>query len=481
MLRSLVLALACATAVFGQALPLEGIAHVGYRAGDLDKAEAYYSGVLGLPRAFRTNDGAAFYKVSDEQYVEIAAGQSPAPPFHIALQTADIEAARRLLRARGIAVPRAAKDSAGDLAFTLTAPEGTRLDFVEYRNGSLESNARGKFLDSPRISDHLQHTGVIVARDRLDAVLHFYRDILGCQEMWRYEPKPGDLRLIKLWAPGKRRDIIELMIHSGPLTRQQIGSMQHINFEVADIHAAHRFVLARGGKLPLPVVNAEDIWAFNIVDPDGWRTEVQDLTKIPMSSVTEEIFQGRRAWVISNGWIRVSVLAGGGHLGEIRLLSSDPKKSVNPMRVPHYPTIEAYQYDPARHDAIYGDTPSRWLVSGYMGHLLCFPFYGPPSEEEARAGLGNHGEAAIVEWKKTKVELNAAGATLWYSAELPKTQFRVERAVTVPRGTRLVRVQEWVENLAPFDRPINWMEHATFGPPFAEPGKTILDVSATRG
>ena len=92
MLRSLVLALACATAVFGQPLPLEGIAHVGYRAGDLDKADAYYSGVLGLPRAFRTNDGAAFYKVSDEQYVEIAAGQSPAPPFHIALQTADIEA-----------------------------------------------------------------------------------------------------------------------------------------------------------------------------------------------------------------------------------------------------------------------------------------------------------------------------------------------------------------------------------------------------
>ena len=106
------------------------------------------------------------------------------------------------------------------------------------------------------------------------------------------------------------------MIHSGPVTPQQIGSMQHINFEVADIHAAHRFVLARGGKLPLPVVNAEDIWAFNILDPDGSRTEVQDLTKIPMSSVTEETFHGRRAWVLSNGWIRVSVLAGGGHLGE---------------------------------------------------------------------------------------------------------------------------------------------------------------------
>jgi catechol 2,3-dioxygenase-like lactoylglutathione lyase family enzyme len=464
-------------AAFGQPLPIEGIAHVGYRVHDLEKADAYYSGILGLPRSFRANDGAVFYKVNDEQYVEIWAGESPVPAFHIALQTTDIEGARRLLQARGIVAPRAAKDSAGNLAFTLHAPEGTRLDFVEYRSDLLKRSDR----DAPRISDHLQHTGVIVARDQLDAVLHFYRDILGCREMWRYEPKPGDLRLIKLWLPGKRRDIIELMIHSGPVTERQIGSMQHINFEVADIHAAYRFALARGGKVPQPVVNAEDIWAFNVLDPDGWRTEVQDLTKIPMSTVTEETFHGRRAWVLSNGWIRVSVLAGGGHLGEIRLLSDDPKKSLNPMRVPHYPTIEPYQYDPARHDAIYSDTPSRWLLSGYMGHLLCFPFYGPPSEEEARAGLGNHGEAAIVEWKKTKVEANAAGATLWYGADLPKTQFHVERTITMPRGMRQAHVETWVENLAPFDRPINWMEHATFGPPFVEPGKTVLDVSAKRG
>jgi hypothetical protein len=42
-------------------------------------------------------------------------------------------------------------------------------------------------------------------------------------------------------------------------------------------------------------------------------------------------------------------------------------------------------------------------------------------------------------------------------------------------------VREWVQNLAPFDRPINWMQHATFGPPFIESGKSTLDASATRG
>ena len=200
-----------------------------------------------------------------------------------------------------------------------------------------------------------------------------------------------------------------------------------------------------------------------------------------MPSIHEETFHGRRAWVLSNGLIRVAVLAGGGHIAEVRLLSADPKKSVNPLRVPHYPTIEPYEYDPAKHDRIYGDTPHRWLSSGYMGHLLCFPIYGPPSAEEARAGLGNHGEAPIVEWRKSKADVDIEGVTLWYGADLPKTQYRVERAITVPRGVRAVRVREWVENRTDFDRPINWMEHATFGPPFVEPGQTVLDASVTRG
>jgi len=200
----------------------------------------------------------------------------------------------------------------------------------------------------------------------------------------------------------------------------------------------------------------------------------------PPVAVTEEDFHGRRAWALSNGLIRVSLLAGGGHIAEVRFLSDDPKKNVNPMRVPHYLTIEPHQYDPARHDAIYGDTPHKWLSSGYMGHLLCFPLYGPPSEEEARQGLGNHGEAPIVEWRKTKAESDSGGLTFWYAADLPKTQFRVERAVRMFRGKRIVLVQEWAENLALFDRAVNWMQHATFGPPFIEPGKTVLDSSATR-
>ncbi|MGH9630937.1 MAG: hypothetical protein ACRD7E_21715 [Bryobacteraceae bacterium] len=86
-----------------------------------------------------------------------------------------------------------------------------------------------------------------------------------------------------------------------------------------------------------------------------------------------DMFHGRKAYVLENELIRVSALRGGGHIAEVRFRSDDERKSVNPMRVPHYPTIEPYEYDPARHDELYGSDSHRWLSSGYMGHLLCFP------------------------------------------------------------------------------------------------------------
>ncbi len=206
---------------------------------------------------------------------------------------------------------------------------------------------------------------------------------------------------------------------------------------------------------------------------------------LPLSAETPTVktekLHGRPAWVLENGIIRVSALRGGGHLGEIRFLSNDARKAINPMRVPHYPTIDPQLYDPARHDAIYGDSTHRWLSSGYMGHLLCFPSFGPSSEDEARNQLGNHGEAPIVEWKQGRIDRTADRVTLWYSAELPRTQYRVERAITLRASEPLVYVEEWVENTANFDRPINWVQHATFGPPFIEPGKSFYDVSGTRG
>lgn len=199
-------------------------------------------------------------------------------------------------------------------------------------------------------------------------------------------------------------------------------------------------------------------------------------------TVSEQQLHNRSAWVLDNGLLRVGLLSGGGHIAEVRLQTGDPVRDRNPMRIPHYPTIDPQTYQDEKHNVVYGDDPHRFLSSGYMGHLLCFPYYGPVSSpEEVAAGLGNHGEAPVVEWQELERRITPEAIVFRYGAELSKTHFRVARTVTLRRGEAYIHVAETVENLLAVDRPVMWMQHATFGPPFIEPGKSILRSSAVRG
>ena len=141
-----------------------------------------------------------------------------------------------------------------------------------------------------------------------------------------------------------------------------------------------------------------------------------------------EEFHGRSAWVIENGKIRVSLLRSGGHIAELRLLSDDPRLALNPMYVP--------------------------AGSGYMGHIVCFPHFGPASPEERQQGLRGHGEAAWVEWRQTKPpQIDAERLTFFYGADLPHTQYRIERAVSLRSGEAVLHVEESIENLTPTASP----------------------------
>ncbi len=164
---------------------------------------------------------------------------------------------------------------------------------------------------------------------------------------------------------------------------------------------------------------------------------------------------GRNGWVLENGRLHVGIVQGGGHIAEIRLISSDPRLAVNPMFIP--------------------------AGRGYMGHMVCFPNFGPASPEERENGIGGHGEANAVDWHQTRApQIDAQGLTFFYGADLPKTQFRIERAVSMKAGEPQVVVEEWIENLAPYDRPYNLNEHPTFGAPFVASDKNVLDMSGTK-
>jgi hypothetical protein len=206
-------------------------------------------------------------------------------------------------------------------------------------------------------------------------------------------------------------------------------------------------------------------------------TVLTAVTLAQTPSFKEDLLHGRRALVLENDQMRIATLPGGGFIGEVRFKSSDPKKSINLMRVPHYQTIDPYTYDIARDGDRYGTGMQRRLMSGYMGHFVAFPQFAAASEAELAQDYGQHGEAIAVAWQTQKVEPTKDRVSLRYSADLPKTHFKIERTITLPSDETVAYVEESIENLEAFGRPVQWTQHVTFGPPFVALNKNFVDAS----
>jgi hypothetical protein len=179
-------------------------------------------------------------------------------------------------------------------------------------------------------------------------------------------------------------------------------------------------------------------------------------------------YRGRASSSIENESIRVTVLREGGHVAEIL----HKPTGVNPLWTPPWPSIEPSLYG-AAHYPEYGGGIDAQLLAGIMGHNLCLDIFGGPSDEEAAAGIGVHGEASVAPY-----QIEVTGEWMRCASTFPLAQIRFERTLEL-RGFE-VAVVESVESLASFDRPIGWTQHVTFGPPFVERRVTRFDLSATR-
>jgi hypothetical protein len=181
---------------------------------------------------------------------------------------------------------------------------------------------------------------------------------------------------------------------------------------------------------------------------------------------TTLMYRDRRAAVIENADLRVTVLEEGGHIAEI----FDKRAGVSPLWTPPWPSIEPSTFDPREHTA-YGPGDDARLLAGIMGHNLCLDIFGGPSPEEAAAGITPHGEASVARY-----ELDVVGGVLTMRALLPLAMMTIQRRVELVE--RAVRIHEAVENLAGVDRPIGWTQHVTLGPPFLQKGRTEFRASA---
>ena len=182
----------------------------------------------------------------------------------------------------------------------------------------------------------------------------------------------------------------------------------------------------------------------------------------------ETQYHGRRACYIENETLRVTLLVEGGHIAEILHKAT----GVNPLWTPPWPSIEPSSYSLAKHPEYGSDSESK-LLSGIMGHNLCLDLFGPPSPEEAAAGMTVHGEASINGYAFE----NCEGA-------LVQTTRSEAAGLAFVRRLRMdgagIHIQESVENATTLDRPIAWTEHVTLGPPFLEKGSTRFRATATK-
>jgi hypothetical protein len=167
----------------------------------------------------------------------------------------------------------------------------------------------------------------------------------------------------------------------------------------------------------------------------------------------ETTLDGRPVFVLENDKLSLTLRQQGGSM--VRLLLKDDPDQINPMHS--------------------------------LGHFVCVDGFGPSSDEERAAGLPMHGEANRVPWEfdgSSSGSGTLAGDRVFhtysYRATLPLVHESFRRTIHLVQGEQVVYIDSELESLLAFDRPINWGEHATIGPPFLELGKTVVDMSATR-
>ena len=122
----------------------------------------------------------------------------------------------------------------------------------------------------------------------------------------------------------------------------------------------------------------------------------------------------------------------------------------------------------------------RTQTAGFTGHALCLDYFGAPSPEEAAAGLPIHGEAGAENWNVHESVTTASAACRW-NVRLPLAQLHFERKIHLQKQESVVYVEETVRNERDVEHACQWVQHATFSPPFLNRTESTLAVSATRG
>ncbi|MBV9155527.1 MAG: VOC family protein [Acidobacteriaceae bacterium] len=264
-----------------------GIAHIAFYVSDLAKAREFWTDFLGYQEVFNLKKPGtdqvriAFIKINDYQYIELFAEKPRGDMMlnHISFYTGDAQKMRDYLAAKGVKVPvTVPKGKTGNKNYNITDPDGNLVEIVEYQPDSWTAQAKGKFMPSTRISDHISHVGVLIGSVSMEK--NFYEGILGFEEIWRGgggEDKP--LSWINERVPDGK-DYLECMLHGPKPDPTKYGTKNHLALEVPDCAKAVEILKARPAskdfKMEEMKVGVNRKRQVNIYDPDGSRVELME-------------------------------------------------------------------------------------------------------------------------------------------------------------------------------------------------------------
>jgi hypothetical protein len=191
-------------------------------------------------------------------------------------------------------------------------------------------------------------------------------------------------------------------------------------------------------------------------------------------------WKGRDAVRITNGIVEVISLNGGGHLAEFRFLDGNGGSTQNVLWEAPWASLGPDRDWSPEMAKIYGPYETGKFLSGFTGHALCLDYFGDPPDDKAAAGLGIHGEAAVVRWYETSSNDSSTAQCRW-RASLPVSGLEFEREIELGNGQSVAYVRETVHNPGDVEHPCDWVEHVTFGPPFLVEDASTLFASGQSG
>jgi lactoylglutathione lyase len=277
----------CVSLAWGQEVKrprITGVARIAFYAHDLEASRAFYTDFLGFQVASGTHilGGPmvrALFKINDRQYVELLPEIQAATDrlVRFALETDNAAAMLAYLASRGVKTPaRVEKDSTGNSSFTVTDPDGHIVEFVQFEPDGLNMRSKGGLMNDRRAATEMNHIGFIVSS--LEPAFKFYREVLGCKEIWRGSQDGKFLTWVNMKVPDGE-DYVEFMLYDTMPGLRQLGVLHHIGLVGPDMGKTAALLESQPGRKaytrPLDIRGTRRR-QIQVYDPDGTRTEVME-------------------------------------------------------------------------------------------------------------------------------------------------------------------------------------------------------------